>query len=52
MPNGHILWKANAKTGDGEGYVFDPVNPRFVPGKLVMKSREICSFIWSNKAEV
>jgi hypothetical protein len=54
VPAGAITWRANLKTGEGEGQIAEKEfrNPRFVPGKLTVVNTERIVFQWKSCGEV
>jgi hypothetical protein len=50
VPAGEVSWRADLKTGRGEGQVAEKEfrNPRFVPGKLLIMGPDRLKFIWEN----
>jgi hypothetical protein len=54
VPGGAVTFRANVKTGVGEGQVAEREyrNPCFVPGKLEIVSTERISFTWENCGKV
>jgi hypothetical protein len=54
VPGGAVTFRANVKTGVGEGQVAEKEyrNPCFVPGKLEIVSPERIIFTWENCGKV
>src|SRR5262245_34187573 len=54
VPGGAVTFRANIKTGAGEGQVAEKEyrNPCFVPGKLEVISTERIAFTWENCGKV
>ena len=54
VPDGQITWRANARTGAGQGQVSEKEyrNPTFIPGKLQVVSAERIIFTWENHGAV
>lgn len=54
VPAGEVTWRANIRTGRGEGQIAELEfrNPRFVPGRLKMLGPDRLVFHWENCGEV
>jgi hypothetical protein len=54
VPAGAVTWRANLKTGRGEGQVAEREfrNPRFIPGKLTILSPDRIIFVWDKCGQV
>jgi hypothetical protein len=54
VPGGAITWRANLKTGRGEGQIAEAEfrNPRFIPGKLTVLNPERIVFTWERLGSV
>jgi hypothetical protein len=49
VPAGAVTWKANSRTGVGEGQIAEREyrNPRFIPGRLTVLTPERIVFCWA-----
>ena len=54
VPAGATTWRANRRTLRGEGQIaeHDFLNPRFVPGRLIIVNEERIIFRWEKCGEV
>ena len=54
VPGGAITWRANLRTGRGEGQIAETEfrNPRFIPGKLTILNPERIVFTWDRLGSV
>jgi hypothetical protein len=54
VPGGAVTWRANARTGFGEGQIAETEfrNPRFIPGKLTVVNEERIVFTWEKLGSV
>ena len=54
VPADEITWRANIRTGRGEGQIAEREfrNPRFVPGRLKVVGLDKLVFTWENCGEV
>jgi hypothetical protein len=54
VPAGAVTWRANFRTGRGEGQVAENEfrNPRFIPGKLTILSPDRIIFVWDKCGQV
>ncbi len=54
IPAGAMTWRANVRTGQGEGQVAEQEfrNAQFVPGRLTILTANRIVFTWSNYGEV
>jgi hypothetical protein len=54
VPAGAVTWKANSRTGVGEGQIAEREfrNPRFIPGRLTVLNPERIVFRWEQCGSV
>jgi hypothetical protein len=54
VPAGAVTWRANLKTGRGEGQVAEKEfrNSRFIPGRLTILSPDRIIFVWDKCGQV
>jgi hypothetical protein len=54
VPAGAITWRANARTGSGQGQIAEREfrNPRFIPGRLTVLTTERIVFRWEKCGSV
>ena len=54
VPAEAVTWRANLRTMEGEGQIAEQefINPRFIPGRLVIVNPERIIFRWHNCGEV
>ena len=54
VPAGAVTWRANVKTGAGEGQIAEQEyrNARFISGKLTILSTERITFAWEKSGQV
>lgn len=54
VPAGEITWRADVATGAGEGQIAEKEfrNPRFIPGRLVVMTRDQIAFVWEQLGSV
>ncbi len=54
VPGGAVTWRANVRTGQGEGQVAEEEfrNPRFIPGRLMVLGPERIVFTWNQLGSV
>jgi hypothetical protein len=54
VPAGAVTWHADLKGGTGEGQIaeLEYRNPRFIPGRLIVVSRDRIIFRWEGCGEV
>ncbi len=54
IPAGELTWRADLRTLHGEGQIADRDfrNPRYIPGRLVVMSRDRIAFEWAGIGSV